>query len=254
MFIQNFCKLVQELADSPARIQTSLEGSAIRSAFVPGAGALFWDGDFGQIEPRIMAHLSEDSVLSAMFNDGINFHRFTAERMGISKDRAKVLNLSVGYRATSKSVSAQLKCTEAEAQKEINAWWKMFPRLREWEAEVIAKARADGYVTTLFGRRIKLENISSSVPWQREAAERDAINNLVQGSAAEIMKKALIALDKEGADIRVTVHDEALIEIPNDAELDKKANRYAEVMGNCVTLKVPLVVEHRTGKSWQEAK
>lgn len=240
------------LQQIPAR---TIEGGAIRSAFVPSSSRLFWDGDFGQIEPRIMAHLSEDPALCGMFREGTNFHRFTAERMGMSKDRAKVLNLSVGYRATSKSVSQQLKCSEAEAQKEIDRWWAMFPRLRQWEDETIAKARRDGYVTTLYGRRIKLENICSSVSWQREAAERDAVNNLVQGSAAEIMKKALIDLDKEGADIRVSIHDEALIELSgNSGDLDKKADRYAEVMRNCVNLRVPLSVEWRVGSNWQECK
>ncbi len=240
------------LQQIPAR---TLEGGAIRSAFIPSEGNLFWDGDFGQIEPRIMAHLSEDSTLTEMFRSGVNFHQFTADRMGMPKDRAKVLNLSVGYRATSKSVSTQLKCSEKEAQKEIDAWWKMFPRLRQWEDETIAKCRVDGYVTTLFGRRIKIENICSSVFWQREAAERDCINNLVQGSAAEVMKKALIALDKKGADLRVTIHDEALIELfGNPEELDKKPDTYAEVMGNCVSLRVPLSVDWSVGKSWQEAK
>jgi DNA polymerase-1 len=238
------------LQQIPAR---SLEGGAIRSAFVPSDGNLFWDGDFGQIEPRIMAHLSCDPILTEMFNTGVNFHKFTASRMGISKDRAKVLNLSVGYRATSKSVAQQLKCSESEAQKEINAWWKMFPRLREWEEEVIAKCRADGHVTTLFGRQIEIENINDSLSWRREAAERDAINNMVQGSAAEIMKKALIALDREGADIRVSVHDEALIEI-DKADVDTKPHRYAEVMSNCVSLRVPLSVEHRVGANWQACK
>jgi DNA polymerase-1 len=238
------------LQQIPAR---TLEGGAIRSAFIPSEGASFWDGDFGQIEPRIMAHLSGDPALCGMFRDGINFHRFTADRMGMSKERAKVLNLSVGYRATSKSVSTQLKCSEAEAQKEINAWWRMFPRLRQWEDEVIAKCRADGYVTTLLGRRIIIENINSANSWQREAAERDAINNLVQGSAAEIMKKALIALDKEGADIRVSVHDEALIEVGGTPEeLDKASARYTNVMASCLPLRVPLVVESWVGKSWQE--
>jgi DNA polymerase-1 len=240
------------LQQIPAR---TLEGGAIRSAFIPESGHRFWDGDFGQIEPRIMAHLSEDRTLSDMFRQGINFHKFTAERMGMPKDRAKVLNLSVGYRATSKSVSAQLKCSEAEAQKEIDRWWAMFPRLRQWEDETIAKARRDGYVTTLFGRRIKLENINSYTSWQREAAERDAINNLVQGSAAEVMKKALLALDKEGADIRVSIHDEALIEVFGTAEeLDRNTSRYAEVMGNCANLRVPLSVEWRVGSNWQECK
>jgi len=236
------------LQQIPAR---SLEGGAIRSAFIPSEGNVFWDGDFGQIEPRIMAHLSEDPVLSGMFNDGINFHRFTADRMGMSKDRAKVLNLSVGYRATSKSVSQQLKCSEEEAQIEIDRWWKMFPRLREWEAEVIAKCRADGFVTTLFGRKIKIEGINDPNSWKREAAERDAINNLVQGSAAEIMKKALIDLDAANADIRVTVHDEALIEVPED-QAETLSKKYQELMEKCVSLNVPLVCEWRVGKSWAE--
>jgi len=186
-----------------------------------------------------------------MFNDGINFHRFTADRMGMSKDRAKVLNLSVGYRATSKSVSQQLKCSEEEAQIEIDRWWKMFPRLREWEAEVIAKCRADGFVTTLFGRKIKIEGINDPNSWKREAAERDAINNLVQGSAAEIMKKALIDLDAANADIRVTVHDEALIEVPED-QAETLSKKYQELMEKCVSLNVPLVCEWRVGKSWAE--
>jgi DNA polymerase-1 len=108
-------------------------GKLVRSMFIPRRGFVFGDCDFGQIEPRLMAHMSKDKNLCDLFNSDIDFHSYTADRLSISRDRAKILNLSVGYRATWKSVSTQLKCEREEAQSQIDAWWGMFPGLRRWQ-------------------------------------------------------------------------------------------------------------------------
>lgn len=228
-------------------------GKLIRDFIIPASkDKHFTVKDFGQIEPRVMAHLSKDKAFVDMFCEGINFHTYTAERMKIARDAAKVLNLSVGYRATKFSVAKQLDIPHWEAQKVIDAWWSMFPRLAEWEEQILAQARKDGYVTTLYGRRIKVDNLDSLDQFKREHAERQAINNLVQGSASEINRKALIELHRNKAPICISVHDEVVIEIdPLDKETDEC---YTSIMEHCVDLDVPLVVESGIGPSWQRAK
>lgn len=229
------------------------EGGAIRSAFVPADGSLFWDADFGQIEPRIMAHASGDERLVEMFQSGINFHTFTAQNRKISREKAKVLNLSVGYRATAYSVMQQLGCSESEAQAEIDGWWEMFPGLRKWEEDLITQARATGHITTLYGRKIKIDDLHHGNQWCREASERDVVNNFVQGSAAEVMQLGMIQLDRAGHNILVQVHDEVLAEEPI-TEIQKKADEAKHILETCVKLDVPLTVDMHIGRSWQECK
>lgn len=226
-------------------------GKKVRKMFIARPGMLLGDCDFGQIEPRVLAHLSKDPNLCGLFNEGHDFHQFTADNLGISRDRAKVLNLSVGYRATFKSVSNQLKCDEKSAQNEINNWWNLFPTLRRWEELTIYEAKKSGFCTTLMGRRIKVDNLNDSNFYRREHAQRQLINNITQGSAAEIMKLAMIKIKSihNELGLLVQVYDELLFEsdiISMDIDLVK------HWMENCTKLDIPLVVDSGIGPNWGE--
>lgn len=242
-------------------------GKLVRRMFIPREGMLMGDCDFGQIEPRVLAHLSKDPVMSKMFNDGINFHSFTQERLklggtigdkdSIGYNKAKVLNLSVGYRATFKSVQAQLGGTKDEAQEQINNWWELFPTLRRWQDVLIHDSKRSGFCTTLLGRRIKVDGLTEGNSWKREAAERQLINNITQGSASEIMKRAMILIQKgqqcgefsPSFGLLVQVYDELLAESENMEE-DIKQMKWC--MQNSVPLDVPLTVDCKTGINWAE--
>ena len=230
-------------------------GKLVRRMFIPRDGMLMGDCDFGQIEPRVLAHLSKDPVLCKLFNDGTDFHQFTAERLGISRDRAKILNLSVGYRATFKSVSAQLQCTDREAQNEIDKWWSLFPSLRRWQDDLLYEANRSGYCTTLLGRRIKVDNLSNGNKWQREAAQRQLINNITQGSAAEIMKLAMIKCDKDlpNLGLLVQVYDELVFE-EEESYMEDTMALVLSCMENAIKLDVPLTVDCGIGPNWAMAK
>ena len=230
-------------------------GKKVRRMFVPRPGMLMGDCDFGQIEPRVMAHLSKDPVLCQMFNDGVDFHTFTAERLGIDRDRAKVLNLSVGYRASKYSVQRQLGGTLEEAQEQIDKWWNLFPQLRRWQDTLIYESKRSGFCTTLLGRRIRVEGLSDGNPWKRESAERRLINNIAQGSAAEIMKKAMIEISKDRRmsntfGLLVQLYDELLFESSN---IEQDLNYVAEDMIRAVKLEVPLTVDSGIGDNWSDA-
>lgn len=229
-------------------------GKLVRRMFIPREGFTMGDCDFGQIEPRVLAHLSKDADLCQMFNAGVDFHDFTATRLKISRDRAKILNLSVGYRATFKSVSSQLKCSQEEAEAQIDAWWSMFPQLRRWQESLIFESKRSGFCTTLLGRRIRVDGLSDPNPWKREAAERQLINNITQGSAAEIMKMAMIRLASDARlsqsfGLLVQIYDELVWESVRP-EQDKIF--VIEDMVNSVKLGVPLTVDCKTGANWAE--
>ncbi len=232
----------------------SENGKLVRRMFIPREGFEMGDCDFGQIEPRLLAHLSKDPDMLAMFNSGIDFHDFTRDNMQIDRQKAKVYNLSVGYRATFKSVSAQLKCSEQEAQKGIDAWWSMFPCLRRWQDKLIWESRRSGYFTTLFGRQIRVDGLDSNNKWKREAAERQLINNIAQASAREVMVKAMLAIDKDprlssSFGLLVQVYDELLFE---SAYIEEDMKIVLDNMQNCVKLDVPLTVDGKTGSNWSE--
>jgi DNA polymerase-1 len=226
-------------------------GKLVRSMFIPRPGMVLGDCDFGQIEPRILAHFSKDPTLCGLFREGTDFHSFTAERLKISRDRAKVLNLSVGYRATYKSVSQQLKCGEKEAQNEIDKWWELFPVLRRWQDTLLYESKRSGFITTLLGRRIKIDDLSHGNSWRREGAERQCINNITQGSAAEVMKLAMIRSVQHipYLGLLIQVYDQLVFESPiNDMPGCMRAVTYC--MENAIALEVPLTVDCKTGITW----
>lgn len=229
-------------------------GKLVRKMFIPREGFSFGDCDYGQIEPRLMAHLSKDPAMLEMFNSGIDFHSYTSERLGITREKAKVLNLSVGYRATFKSVGQQLGMDKNEAQTQINAWWALFPTLRRWQDKLIYESKQSGYCTTLLGRRIKVDNLSDSNMWRREAAERQLINNIAQASAREVMVLAMIKISQMECfhpqfGILVQVYDELVTESPR-MEVDIINVKWA--MENAIKLDVPLTVDCKIGYNWAE--
>jgi DNA polymerase I len=231
-------------------------GRKVRRMFIARPGMLLGDCDYGQIEPRVLAHLSKDPALLQLFTDGVDFHQFTAERLGISRDKAKILNLSVGYRATFKSVQTQLGGTQDEAQSHIDKWWALFPTLRRWQETLIYDSRKSGFCTTFLGRRIRIDGLTDGNSWKREAAERQLINNITQGSAAEIMKMAMISIHTDTwitprFGLLVQVYDELLFEsdiIESDLETVKNC------MINAVKLDVPLTVDSGIGANWGDCK
>jgi DNA polymerase I len=232
-------------------------GKLVRKMFVARPGMLLGDCDFGQIEPRVLAHLSKDPNMLSMFNNGIDFHEFTAEKLCIDRQRAKILNLSVGYRATFKSVSQQLKCGDSEAQNEIDKWWSLFPTLRRWQDGLIYESKRSGFCTTLLGRRIRIEDLAHGNQWRREGAERQLINNITQGSAAEIMKLAMIRINEEKVHfspsfgLLIQAYDELLFE---STEIDADIQLVQMFMQEAITLDVPLVVDCKTGPNWGEVQ
>jgi DNA polymerase I len=230
-------------------------GKLVRRMFTARPGMLMGDCDFGQIEPRVMAHLSKDPVLCQMFNDGTDFHDFTAKRLSISRDRAKVLNLSVGYRATRFSVQRQLGGTLEEAQIEIDKWWDLFPFLRRWQENLIYTSKRSGFCSTLRGRRIKVDGLTDGNAWKREAAERQVINNITQGSAAEIMKMAMLRIDRifHHIGLLVQVYDELLFEAPAHM-IDIEAKNVSDCMRNAIKLDVPLTVDCKVGETWTDCR
>ncbi len=230
-------------------------GKLVRKMFIPRQGMVLGDCDFGQIEPRILAHFSKDPNMCGMFNSGIDFHQFTADKLGINRQRAKILNLSVGYRATYKSVSQQLKCGEKEAQNEIDKWWNLFPHLRRWQDTLIYESKRSGFCTTLLGRRIRIDDLTHGNSWRREGAERQLINNITQGSAAEVIKLAMIKATQhvDSLGLLIQVYDQLVFEASTmDFHSVMYAVKYS--MENAIALEVPLTVDCKTGRNWGEVK
>jgi len=232
-------------------------GKLVRRMFKARPGMLMGDCDYGQIEPRVLAHLSKDPNLCGLFIRGENFHEYTRLRLGFPDTeegyaKAKVLNLSVGYRATKYSVQRQLGGTHEEAQKEIDRWWALFPSLRRWQDTIIYESKKSGFCTTLLGRRIKVDGLTDGNAWKREAAERQLINNITQGSAAEIMKKAMLGIGNLlTGGLLVQVYDELLFEaVESRIEQDMEDVEYA--MTHAVKLDVPLTVDCKIGPNWAD--
>lgn len=231
----------------------SANGKLVRKMFIPRDGCLFGDCDYSEGEPRMLAHLSEDPNMLELFAKNSGFHSYFAEKLAISRDRAKVFDLETYYRATKYGVARHLNCSLNEAQKLIDEAWQLFPTLYDWEQKVIYEAKRLGFITTLMGRRIKIENLDSNNEWIRTAAERQCMNNLAQASLQECMKAAMIQIHKSGIDILVQVYDEILFESPeeciaSDLEIVKGH------MTNTTQLSIPLTVDSGIGPNWAETK
>ncbi len=247
-------------------IRTDL-GRRIREAFVAPAGRVLLAADYSQIELRLLAHLSGDPVLSAAFEAGEDVHaRTAAEVFGVSPDqvnaemrrRAKVINFGIIYGMTPYGLSSDLGVTPLEAKAFIDRYFARYPGVRAYIDKTIAEARERGYVTTMLGRRRTLPDIASSNNGVRQAAERTAINTPIQGSAADMIKKAMVELHSAlrdaglSAQMILQIHDELLFEVP-EKEVEEAKNLVVRVMEGALPLSVPVRVDAGVGRNWAEA-
>ena len=242
------------------------EGRRIRQAFIAREGFIVVAADYSQIELRIMAHLSQDQGLINAFTQGKDIHRSTAaEIFGVALDEvtseqrrnAKAINFGLIYGMSAFGLSRQLGIGRADAQSYMDLYFKRYPSVQAFMHDIREKAKAQGYVETLFGRRLYLPDINSSNGMRRKAAERVAINAPMQGTAADIIKRAMIQLDQtlqNDPDIAMImqVHDELVFEVRSE-----KVAFYSELiktqMESAADLVVPLIVEVGQGTNWDEA-
>ena len=242
-------------------------GRRIRRAFVPEPGFRMLAADYSQIELRIMAHLSGDERLLTAFAAGQDIHRATAaEILGLRPDEvtseqrrsAKAVNFGLIYGMSAFGLARQLGIERQEAQDYVDAYFARYPGVRAFMDKTREQARQDRYVETLFGRRLYLTNIGHSNHQLRSAAERTAINAPMQGTAADIIKRAMIAVDawihREQPPVRMImqVHDELVFEVAEEATASASAQIRA-LMQNAAELAVPLLVEAGVGDNWDEA-
>ncbi|MDO8914691.1 MAG: DNA polymerase, partial [Coriobacteriia bacterium] len=232
------------------------------------AGDLIVSADYSQIELRILAHLSEDEGLIEAFTSGEDFHTETAARVfAVPHDeltpehrrRAKAVNFGIVYGISSHGLSESLKIPRAEAQAMIDRYFAAYPKVREYLDRTVSEAHHNGYAVTLFGRRRWIPELRSSNFNLRSFGERTAMNHPMQGSAADIMKLAMIAVDDalraEGfkASMVLQVHDELVFESPAD-EVDRLADMVHAAMEGVVALSVPIDAHVSWGSDWASAK
>jgi DNA polymerase-1 len=247
-------------------IRTEL-GRRIRDAFVAKEGCVLVSLDYSQIELRILAHVSKDPVLVDTFQKNEDVHRRTAaeifgvDQQSVTKDQrtaAKSINFGLLYGMGVVRLARELGLKRAEAKEYLDRYFERLQGIRTWHAEALERAHAEREVRTLLGRRRKLPGLDSKNPGERARAERLAINTPIQGSAADIMKRAMIDADRALAEhvpaarILLQVHDELVIEVP-EADAPKAVDVGRAAMQDAVKLSVPLVVDGHFGRSWAEA-
>ncbi len=245
----------------------TVEGRQIREAFIPEDGWLLLSADYSQVELRVLAHIAKEENLAASFLAGEDIHRRTAsEIFGIALEqvtseqrrRAKAINFGIVYGMGAFGLSRQTGVSVKEAEEYIRFYFERYPRIRVFMDEQIACAREKRFVTTLKGRRCPVPDIGSKNSQTRGNAERNAINYPIQGSAADIIKIAMLRVEKRlqkeklRARMLLQVHDELLFETPPE-ELEKLQKVVTEEMEQAVALDVPLVVETGSGRNWCEA-
>ena len=243
------------------------EGREIRRAFIPEEGALFFSADYSQIELRIMAHLSGDPAMTEAFVSGHDIHAATAAKIykvGIDevtkemRRKAKTANFGIIYGISTFGLAERLNIPRSEAKQLIDGYFETFPRVKQYMEQSIEVAREKGYVETLNGRKRMLPDINSHNSVVRGYAERNAINAPIQGSAADIIKIAMVRIfdrfEREGlqAKMILQVHDELNFTVPL-TEIDTVSRIVKEEMERAATLRVPLIADTGTGSNWLEA-
>lgn len=252
------------LQNIPVRTQ---EGRRIRQAFIAAPGYKMVAADYSQIELRIMAHLSGDKGLLDAFSKGLDVHSATAAEVfgvtteEVTKDQrrsAKAINFGLIYGMSAFGLARQLDITRPEAQKYVELYFKRYPGVKNYMEETKEKAKEQGYIETVFGRRLYLHEINAKNGMRRQYAERTAINAPMQGTAADIIKRAMINLDKEiqsgKFDMRMImqVHDELIFEV-KESQVDDAIKFIIEKMEKAAKLSIPLVVDVGVGNNWDEA-
>lgn len=253
------------LQNIPIRMEL---GKLIRKVFYPKQGYVFVDADYSQIELRVLSHMSEDENLIQAFLQGQDIHRSTAslvfdtpfdEVTDLQRRNAKAVNFGIVYGISAFGLSRDLGISKKEAQQYIDDYFRAYPRMKEFIDSLVAQGREQGYVTTMFGRIRPIPELSSSNFMQRQFGERIAMNSPIQGTAADIIKIAMVRvhdrLQQEGlaSQLLLQVHDELLIEAKED-ELDRVKAILEQEMQNAAQLSVPLEIDMHTGNTWYDAK
>ena len=243
------------------------EGRRIREAFIAPAGSVIVSADYSQIELRIMAHISGDENLLRAFADGEDIHRATAAEIfgaapaDVTNEQrryAKVINFGLIYGMSAFGLASNLGIERSAAQMYIDKYFQRYPAVAQYMADTRAQAKERGYVETVFGRRLWLAEINSPNGPRRQAAERAAINAPMQGTAADLIKLSMIAVqnwletERLQSKMVMQVHDELVLEVP-EAELPHIQRKLPELMSGVATLKVPLIAEVGVGKNWDQA-
>jgi len=243
-------------------------GRLIRKVFVPKEGCIFMDADYSQIELRIMAHMSGDEKLIEAYRTDADIHRITASQVfhtpfhevtDTQRRNAKAVNFGIIYGISSFGLSQGLSISRKEAAKYIEQYFETYPKVKIFLENIVKEAKENGYVTTLFGRRRPIPELASSNFMQRSFGERVAMNSPLQGTAADIIKIAMIQvwsrLKKQGlrSKLILQVHDELLVETYIEEEAAVKEILITE-MRNVAKLAVSLEIDLHTGNNWYEAK
>lgn len=243
-------------------------GQRFRQAFIPGKNDLFPSADYSQIELRVLAHLSEDPSLMEIFLKDRDIHQETASRVfgdsaSLPKDeqrrRAKIINFSIIYGASAFSLAKELETSTSEAKEFINLYYKKYPKVEEFLETRVNEAQEKGYAETLFGRKRQVPELRHKDKLTQQAGRRIALNTPIQGTAADLMKKAMIDIWREikrrrlKSKMILQVHDELVFEVP-DKERDELENIVQKRMEKVYPLKVPLKVHLGWGINWAEAK
>lgn len=253
------------LQNIPVRVEL---GRMIRKVFVPEEGYVFVDADYSQIELRVLAHCSGDEQLIKAYREEADIHRITASQVfhvpfdevtDLQRRNAKAVNFGIVYGISSFGLSQDLSITRKEAAKYIEDYFHTYPGIKAFLDDAVAHAKENGYVKTLFGRRRPVPELASSNFMQRSFGERVAMNAPIQGTAADIMKIAMIGVNKRLKEQKMKsrlvlqVHDELLIET-HHTEIDKVKEILREEMEQAAVLAVPLEIDMHTGNNWYEAK
>jgi DNA polymerase-1 len=253
------------LQNIPVRMEL---GRLIRKVFVPEDGYVFVDADYSQIELRILAHCSGDEQLITAYKEARDIHRMTASQVfhipfdevtDLQRRNAKAVNFGIVYGISSFGLSQDLSITKKEAAQYIDNYFSTYPGIKKFLDDAVESGKEKGYVTTLFGRRRPIPELSSGNFMQRSFGERVAMNSPIQGTAADIMKIAMINVQKRLSEANMKsrlvlqVHDELLIEA-HESEVEQVKEILAYEMEHAATLSVPLDVDMHTGENWYEAK
>jgi DNA polymerase-1 len=252
------------LQNIPIRTQ---EGRRIRQAFVAPPGNVLMSADYSQIELRVMAHLADDAGLQAAYRAGLDIHRQTAAQIfGVmpglvtadQRAAAKTINFGVLYGMGPQRLAREIAVSQKEAKAFIDRYFQQFPTVHSWMERTLDDARKTGEVRTLYGRRRPVPGLASNAPAERAAAERVAVNTPVQGTAADLIKRAMIAVherlqrEKLATRLLLQVHDELVLEVPEN-EVERTTVVVREAMAGAGELKVPLQVDVGVGKNWAAA-
>lgn len=253
------------LQNIPVRMEL---GRLIRKVFVPKDGCVFVDADYSQIELRILAHCSGDGQLIQAYREARDIHRMTASQVfhtpfdevtDLQRRNAKAVNFGIVYGISSYGLSEDLSITKKEAAQYIENYFQTYPGIKTFLDDAVAHAKQKGYAVTLYGRRRPVPELKSSNFMQRSFGERVAMNAPIQGTAADIMKIAMLGVNRElkkrnlKSKMILQVHDELLIEA-DKTEIDEVQQILKEQMEKAADLKVPLIVDMHTGMDWYEAK